>query len=243
MEKETIFGIIVGAVAGGAIGGFSVYGIMKKKYTKILNEQRDNYEKLLDDAEAFNIEDDVPDEFKRYKPNEDVSSDNDGKITENEKKVIKEKLKFNNSKTTEYAKMYSLSPSEVIDRQAEAGVPDPEEASNNESDEETSNIFKATQEAISNQNRPPVIISEEHFNDFLENNSLWDCETLFLYNDDTITTEDDKIIEGEELKLMLGDCLDKYGFRDSDEKIIYVQCFRLNTVYQITKFNKPFIKS
>ena len=241
MNKEVIFAGFIGLLAGGVVGGFSIYGIMKKRYTKILNDQRDNYEKLLDNANAFNVEDDIPDEFKRYIKNDDAYKENDGKITEDEKKIIKEKLKFNNSKTTEYAKMYTLSPSDIIDRQAEAGIPDPKDES--EFDEETSNIFDATKESLGNQSRPPVIISEEHFNDYLENNSLWECETLFLYNDDTVTTEDDKIIEGEELKLMLGDCLDKYGFRDSDEKMIYVQCFRLNTVYQITKFNKPFIKS
>lgn len=239
MNKESIFAGLVGVAVGGGIGAFVSYHLTKKKYVSILKETTDNYEKLLDEAEAFDGEDDIPDEFKRYIPEED---NEERKISSEEKKTIREKLRFNNDKTTMYAKMYSAG--DIIDAQAEKedGVeptePDEDEETQEDRDEaESTNIFEA---AAKSSNRKPVIISEEHYNDFLDNSSAWETVELFLYNDGTVTTADDKVIDEDELAVMLGDCLDKYGFRDSDEKMIYIQCFKLSTVYSIQKFNEPF---
>lgn len=239
MEKNTIFAGLIGLALGGGIGGFAAYALTKKKYVDILNKTVDNYETLLEEGAISDIEDDIPDEFKRYKPSEET---NVKKISSDEKKVIKEKLRYNNIKTTEYARMYS--PSEIVDIKADDGEPDPEEITEavkieEENEEEVTNIFEA---ASKNKTRDPVIISEEHYNDYLNNSSSWECEELFLYNDGTVATEDDRIIDGEELDVMLGTCLDKYNFRNSHEKEIYIQCFELSTVYHITKFDKPFIK-
>lgn len=239
MEKSTIFAGLIGLAVGGGIGGFAAYALTKKKYTDILEKTVDNYETLLEDGLMSAIEDDIPDEFKRYKPSEEVD---DKKISSEEKKVIKEKLRYNNTKTTEYARMYS--PSEIVDIKAEEGEPDPEELTEaekieEENEEEATNIFEA---ASKSKTREPVIISEEHYNDYLNNSSSWECEELFLYNDGTVATEDDRVIDGEELDIMVGNCFDKYNFRNSHEKEIYIQCYALSTVYHVTKFDKPFIK-
>ncbi len=244
MNKESIFAGLVGLIVGGTATGFAVYGVMKRKYTDILNKTVDNYEKLLSEAEEALIEDDIPDELKRYIPGEEKKSEKEEeapKISEEDKKVIREKLRYNNERTTNYAKMYAT-VGDVIDAKAEDGEPDPEEVNDIDKDdeevEEMTNIFEATSEASS---RPPVIISQEHFDEFVNENSVWDVENLFLYNDGTVTTEDDKVIDSDELDEMLGDCLDKYNFRTSSEKTIFVQCFKLTTIYEINKLNKPFI--
>ena len=233
MTKEFIFGILLGMAVGGGVFGFTAYSLTKRKYISILRENTDNYEKLLKEM-SENVEDDIPDEYKRYIPKEEKESDMP-RISKDEKEIIKEKLRYNHEKTTAYANMYNK-PKDIIeaqlDEQTEAGEPveDPEE--------EVTNIFEASQKA---SNRKPVIISEEHYEEFVNGSSAWDVEDLFLYNDGVITNAEDKVIDGEELEVMLGDCLDKYGFRDSNEKMIYIQCFKLSTVYSIQKFEKPFI--
>lgn len=237
MTKEVLFAGLLGFGLGGGVIGFSIYGIMKRKYTDILKKTVDNYEKLLDENEVFDGEDDIPDEFRRVIKNDgDKTEEVPERYSEKDRQMIKEKLRYNNKKTTEYAKMYG-SPKDTLE--SDETTEDDSESETDESDEVNTNIFEASKLS----NRKPVIISEEHYNEYLDNSSVWDCSELFLYSDGTITTEDDKIIDGEELTIMLGDCLDKYNFLESDEKNLYVQCFRLSTIYSIQKFDKPFIPS
>lgn len=245
MTKETIFVGLLGFSVGGGLGGFIAYSILKRKYTDILNKTVDNYEKLLEEANAFDGEDDIPDEFKRYIPNDEKKEA--PKLSSEEKESIKEKLRYNNERTTAYASMYHTPIKDIIDAKAEE-EPDPEEVAKEEAaEEEIEKSHFDVLEAIKNNARKPVIISEEDFNDICDNHlgnmpGEWDCSNLFLYNDDTVTGEDDHVYEGEELAKMLGDCLDKYGFRNGSETTIFVKCFELNTVYEVAKINKPFIK-
>ena len=232
MTKEFIFGGLIGIAIGGAAGAVVSHIVTKKKYVSILEETKKDYEEKLAEVDA-SIEDDVPDEFKRYIPDEEQSEEMP-KISKEEKEVIKEKLRYNHEKTTAYANMYN-SPKDILEAKDDEVTEEPEEEP--EADESV-NIFEAAQKT---SNRKPVIISEEHYEDFVNGSSVWDVEDLFLYNDGVITNAEDKVIDGEELEVMLGDCLDKYGFRDSNEKMIYIQCFRLSTVYSIQKFEKPFI--
>lgn len=243
MNKEVIFAGFIGLAVGGAIGGFSAYSFTKKKYVSILNETVDNYEKLLNEAEQA-LEDDIPDEFKRYIPNESVPNDNDTKISEKDKEIIKEKLRYNNSKTISYNQMYNTPIKDIIDAQAESneGEQDSEEFEESEDEkaiEKSVNIFEAVKK---NVGRGPVIVSEEDYNDILDNHTdVWSIDNLFLYNDGTVTTEDDKVIDPKEIERTLGGTLEKYDFLNSSEKTIYVKNFELQTVYEIVKINKPFI--
>ena len=58
-----------------------------------------------------------------------------------------------------------------------------------------------------------------------------------MYND-ALTTEDDDLIEVP--YDLVGDCLNKYGFTDNDEMVIYVQNFALTTVYEVQKVMAAF---
>ena len=251
MNKEVIFAGLIGTAVGGAIAGFATYGVMKRKYTKILDETVDSYEKLLNDAEALIIGDDIPDEFKRYIPEEEKKEEAP-KISEKDKEIIKEKLRYNNSKTTSYANMYTAKVSirDIIDEQAERDEellnmaeapeePDPDDEGLDETEgDKLTNIFEAAKASSKN---PPKLITEEAFNDICDNHpDTWDVGNLFLYSNDVITTEDDRVVDKAEVDKMLGTTLDKYDFRTSNEKTIYVQNTELSTVYEICKINKPF---
>ncbi|MDO4378317.1 MAG: hypothetical protein Q4C64_04085 [Erysipelotrichia bacterium] len=78
----------------------------------------------------------------------------------------------------------------------------------------------------------PKLIKVEDFGEIF----TYDTETLYLYRDDSILAdENDDIIENEDE--LIGDCLDKFNFRDSNETSIYVRNDRLRTDYEILKVN------
>lgn len=110
----------------------------------------------------------------------------------------------------------------------------PEEDDDKElDDEEEPDIGDVNLEYEKNRNKPPKIISVE------ETESLpagTDSRALFLYTyDDTITDEDDNEIEQPEL--LVGDCLDKYDFYNSDERVLFVMNYELSTCYEISKID------
>lgn len=242
MNKNIIVGV-VSFVVGGAISGGLTYIFTKRKYEEILKNNTKKYDRLLNSSSIVN---DVPVEYRRKsRVTNDPKAEEMPKISDDEKEIIKEKLRYNNRKTTDYASRYKTPIKDIIDEQAEK--------EDNEEVEEPTNIsiFDAIKEAeeestekfekyVKNMNRKPVIISEKDFIELCDGDEHWECENLYLYSDDIITTEDDKIIDPDELAASIGDCLDKYGFKSSKEKSIYVKNFKLNTVYEIVKQNRPF---
>ncbi|MBP5598436.1 MAG: hypothetical protein J6Y02_23920 [Pseudobutyrivibrio sp.] len=237
MNKYYIFSGFIGFVIGAIAGGGTIYVRQKRKYEKILEEYGVND---IPEDRSIEIEKARKKFFEEQHKADSEENSNDGK--EDEELVynlseIKAKLKKNKQVTTDYAKMYSAG--ELVDTKAEQGEPDPEEEADGEDEEEkdertASNIFK---EIKKNYGRAPRIVKEEDVDDEHEG---WDISSLFLYSNGVVTDEDDNVIDGEELETMVGDCLTKYDFVHSNEKIIYVQCFKLNTFYEINKFNKPF---
>jgi hypothetical protein len=57
---------------------------------------------------------------------------------------------------------------------------------------------------------------------------------LYYYQeDDVITDEDENKIENE-LELV-GEALDKFGFRDNDEQVVHVRNYEKKTDYEVIK--------
>lgn len=226
MNKNIIFAGLIGFIAGGLTAGFVSHTVTKRKYEQILEESKKAtiISKIRND-----IIDDIPEKYRRKSKDvdtEDVNTEEPKNFNNEEKKTIKEKLKYNNEKTTEYAKMYKGSAKEVLE-------------SNDEEDEET-NIFDAVEER---SNELPIIITEERYDEFASYpTDEWECVDLFLYLNGTITNDEDIVIDDSEFEVMFGDCLETSNFKESNEKHIYIQCFSLSTVYHIQKFDKVFIK-
>ena len=135
-----------------------------------------------------------------------------------EKKSHKEK--------TQYDKAYH-GANDLTDEEKE----DLDSLLENPTDEEIGEAM--TKEHLANKNRSPRIISEESLADIPP---YFDQKVLFFYRlDDVVTDEEDEVIDDPDY--LLGDCLDKYNFRESDEKLIFVQNFALDTVYEVQKIN------
>ena len=82
----------------------------------------------------------------------------------------------------------------------------------------------------------PRIIKEEDYGSIGTHKQ----ESLFYYQgNDILVTEDDEEIH--DLPLVVGDCLDKFGFRDNNEKRICVRNYKLGVDYEIIKIDGPYI--
>lgn len=140
-----------------------------------------------------------------------------------------------------YAKMYSnqrQGRSELTEEEIEELAAEREHPSEDDLEDGSMEAIakRATEDHRANMNRPPKIISEESLGElpgYIEN------QTLFFYQlDNTLTDEDDQIIDDPEY--FLGDALDKYNFRENDEKMIFVRNFALDTVYEVQKVDDAF---
>lgn len=96
--------------------------------------------------------------------------------------------------------------------------------------------LRASLEHEARRTMQPRIIKEDDYG----NDGTLEQESLFYYQgDDTLVTEDDEEIH--DIPLVVGDCLDKFGFRDNDEKRICVRNYKLGKDYEVIKVDGPYI--
>ncbi len=236
---------IISLFTGAAIGAGITYFLEERKYRKILDNKNKSNDSIEAERQKF-IEE------RAKKAIDDVAKvtnlpfemDQDGKILgikedKNEDDVeysleeIKAKLRKGKQKVTDYTKLYSAS--DLVDAKNDDDSEEDEEEKDEENEIErtSSNIFNELQKST----RAPKIVKSEEVD---EEHEGWDVNSLFLYSNGVLTDEDDHVIDGEEKDIMVGDCLTKYDFLNSDERMIYIKCFKFNTFYEVTKFDKPF---
>lgn len=231
-----IFGIVGSLLVGATIGGGIMYILEERKYKKILNT--DGKDEIESARQKF-IKERAEKAIEQVKMITDVPFDIDKKEEDVEYDLaeIKEKLRNGKAKVTDYTKMYSAS--DLVDAKNDEEDTTEDEEDVEEEDEiqeqerSAANIF----ESLKKSTRAPRIVKEEQVDEAHEG---WDVSSLFLYSNGVVTDEEDHVIDGEELDKMVGECLTKYDFINSNEKTIYIKCYAMETFYEITKFDKPF---
>lgn len=207
MDVKTIFVFFGGIVLGAAAGVLCTKRHFQEKYRK-------QYEQDHDDLERYFH---IKDEYEK-KPGEENSSDTDRTETgQDDQNVEIESEKVN------YSNYYD----------GNVKVPDTIE------EEEKSEQYKRDEEAFDdhqmNKNRPPKIISAEAYENLPPH---IDQDILYYYAvDNVLCTGDDAEEPLDNPLYFVGDCLEKYNFIDSDESIIFVMNYALETCYEIQKFN------
>lgn len=236
-KAAIIFG--AGACVGAVIGSVVTYIVaVKKKYAELdkkieecnmeletVRSEKDNLQKDLDVAHEA-----LSEEYVRKREDSDYS------IT-----------------LEEYAKLYHANGDSFDGIDATRRV-DPAEAEHPEEDpvgednldgdlEETdaaedNGIVDPAEELsrfvneMARKNRPPKLITFEAFDNELR--GVYEKETLYYYvYDDVLATENEEEITN--VAGLIGDALDKFGFRDNNEEVIYVRNFVLMTDYEIIK--------
>jgi hypothetical protein len=226
MNKKNLIMFIGGLIIGAAGGVFGTRTYFKKKYEEIaddeINHMRDWYEEKVSEVAEI-IGDDGSDDEQEF-----VGEDPTVKIDPNKMSEIKEKLVRNYEQTTNYAKMYGI-------RKEEEAVDSDDEAT--DSDDEYREAEALNEERVAEHKDGKIkIISAD---DAGELPAYYSCSQLFFYRDNDVVTDENDIVM-DDYERYIGDSLDKFGFRDSDEQTIWVKNPELDTVYEIRKFNTAF---
>lgn len=214
MSIKTILIFASGVVTGAAIGILAVKQKLEKKYDE-------RYAQQIADMEAYYGR---TDQYVRTptETNYDGDSGNPEPMTEEERAAAKERLRegYQNNRV-DYASMYRK---------------DDQQEEENESEPEVDEGFEAHQDYQKNKDRPPRIISAEAVGEVPQ---YYDNQIWFYYSyDGVIASDDGEVIDDPER--FVGDCLDRYDFRGSDEEFLFVQSFEHSTIYEIQKIKATY---
>lgn len=231
--------LFVGGLAIGAAGG--ILGTKKYfegKYQKRYEEDHAQLEEYYHKKDEYSrVPHEDPDDQDDEEKQVEGDSKPGGRMSPSERAEIKKKLMKNWEGTTNYAGMYRekngytdrglVEAQHPLD-QGEPGEEDPDDQDDEEIESPEEQAFNEHQR---NKDRPPKLISDEAFSELPAS-----IETGVLYYyayDEMLCEENEEPVE--EPERLVGDCLDKYGFRDNEERVIFVMNYALDTAYEIQK--------
>lgn len=216
----SIGGFLIGALTGGLIVG----KYCQKHEEKTISDLEEYYGRT--DEYVRKPVDDISDDYERNDEEEEM-------VHRDSREEIREKLRRNQQRKEEivnYHHMYK-EKSEQPENEETENIPEEEEVSENEY------INKEYQDwQRKHANDEPKIISIDAIGDL----PAWITSQSLLYYqlDDILTNDEGELIENE--AYTVGECLDQYNFRNSDEDIIYVLNANLEAVYEIQKIRSAY---
>lgn len=242
MNNYAVFGagLVTGLLAGFGIG----YFVQKKQHDKELEAVNASYHDIFE-QQRKRIEE----------ADEELSK---GKVVTSPESILRP-LEGSRSDSKDYKHNYTAysengvveDPTMVIQHTSSIKEPeipledyvgslhpvDSDEDEELETEEELYNAgLKASLEHEARRTMQPRIIKEEDYG----NDGTLEQESLFYYQDnDVLVTEDDEEIH--DFPLVVGDCLDKFGFRDNNEKRICVRNYKLGKDYEVIKVAGEYI--
>lgn len=215
MEKKTIGVLLLGYAVGVATGVLATKGYFKKKYNDLATAEINSVLEKVSGSEHLPYQSD---------PKEESDADISKKP---EKKKDREPVE-----PKDYTKYYTPR-NNVVEGNDEEG-----EQEETEDPDEDSLEVRINEEAAAwhkeNIHREPRIISKE---DAQNLPGFIDTTDLFYYVEvDGLYDEEEEEID--QPYLLIGNALDKYGFRESDEQFLYVLNYQLDTCYHIQKIEE-----
>ncbi len=235
MNTKIILSFIGGLLVGGAAGVLGTKKFLEDKYQKQYDRDRRDLEEYYSRTDEYarycEADDDTyEDDQNDVNPTEDVSPTG-GRMSSEERAKIKEKLNKNWEQTTNYAAIYKVKSEPSVKEVGFEGdtgeVPD-----ENLDDVKDEQDFEEHQKNI---RKPPKIISQKAYEDL---DASVDHEILYLYKDGVLTEENYEPVDNH--YYFIGDALTKYDFINSDEDIIFVMNYELNTCYEVQKVNETY---
>lgn len=229
MNKVAI-GIISG-ITGAAIGAFVMRMYDNKRQSvelaQILDEELDKNDEywkrrigevLYDDADA--------------KDENVVKTEEGSKPRPTRESIVKGRVR-KESEYTNYSNFYQAKPSlEEVSKFVE------------DTEENVDIVEELIERDAYDENMTDEEVLEKQaklitYEDFDLGFHQFDKDTLYYYSEnDTLVTEDEELVENE--NIVIGNCLDKYDFRHSDEDVIYVRSYNMRTDYEIRKVRSIF---
>lgn len=225
-----------GLVIGGAAGVLGSMNYFRKKYSDFADKQIAEMEEYYGRADGYTRTE------KEEDPEDEVNPTNtgreNGRLSTEERNRIKKQLNQNYNTTTNYAAIYKQRREEAetaaaeeehpLD-QGEPGEEDPDYVEDTAADENTAET--AHNEHQTNKGRKPKLISAD---DAAALPGHIEQKTLFFYAFDEVLVDEEEN-EIDEPGHLVGDALTKYDFADSNERVIFVMNYDLDTCYEIQK--------
>lgn len=238
-------GLIFGSgMTVGVILGYVLFRMVKEKeLQKAIDECNEMVDESVKQSEMASA---ALEEAQRYMSEDAVKERNGSdlsiKIDEYKKLYSGESYDYRainpGRGTTDPAEM--VGPSENDDEEGEFDDIDDNMC---HSDDENSLVTDEFEEEIKEANyyaaerRKPKLIKEDTFE--YDGRDIYDKIDLYYYvDDDVLASEDEEIVDN--IEHTVGNCLDKFGFRNNDEGEIYVRNFYTMTDYRITKMFTAF---
>lgn len=242
---RSILLFVGGLIVGGAVGVLSTKRHFQEKYQK----QYETDHMALEDYyhrtdEYVRRPDQNEEEFEDdgINPPNETDSRPSGRMTAEERANIREKLYKNWEGTTNYAGMYRTKNGHTEQQLAEGEHP-LDQGEEWEEDVEDDSEYGLEEEAFDeyqkNINKPPRIISADAYAELpahIEKDVLY----FYAYDEVLCDYEEEAI---EDPGRLVGDALTKYGFIDSDERIIFVMNYAMDVCYEIQKINQSWTET
>ena len=238
--KNNIIFFVGGLFVGCGVGVLASKTYFEKKYEAYAEETVELMKQelmehyipgIMDDEDVAEINPVI------YDDTEDEDKDNqDGTLSQEE---IKRRLDRNRVGTN-YAAVYGkMHPDSIkknapmkppLDIPVEESSEDVEEEEDDEDDIDGETEFDRSHNE--NKGRKPRLISASAVRDLPEN---VDLEELLFYSEDEVLADGNTEERIFDVGALVGDCLTKYDFANSDERVIYVMNYELDTCYEVVK--------
>ena len=211
--------LIVGFILGGGVGAGVTYLIMKRMYTRQMQEMKDQ------------ISQDEYNRARAYFESKDIElSEAEAARAEQ----LSEKMLAADRALNEYSAESEEEDAAEAESPSEYDEDDPEDQMNKEQNEliEKGEIEENIQEALEKSRPKCKILKPESFGEI----DGYECETLKFYvKDHMLVHENGELVEDPEF--LLDDALDRYGWADddADEDALLVRNYALQRDYDVQK--------
>lgn len=215
-----LIGLVIGGAAGFVIGKMVTEKKAFAESERKISEMEEYYGKT--DAYARQNRDEDGDDER---PEEGVNS------VKNAQEAAKNRRRSPET-DVDYTKYYKPTMPTTAEDNPDCVDEDPDD------DQPYNESMEYEEEHRKNRNKPPRIISDE---DACNLPGYIEMETLFYYTgNDTVTNEEDTPVDDP--CLLIGNALDKFDFRNSLERTIYVMNYSIDKCFEITKVDAEYVE-
>lgn len=225
VQNVVIFGL--GAVAGAAVASIFLKDKYKKQYEKLYSDELESYRESFQNMRKMDKNGELIQnrQFMGVIKPEEVEQKADKVISGAEKRLMG------------YASIYSqTNDSQKMKEEVEKVKNTEAYMAESEYPREEYETFEETQMRKVNEGKvkrkePWLIRADEYDNEYLYHGKI----SLLYFTEDDVLAEELSGNEIDDVDAVVGDCLDKFGFRTNDEKVIYVRNVNLGNDYEIAK--------